>query len=207
MSHLLCITSSPMSEQSRSRALLDTMISEWRGIGTVELIDLAECPPPMVSRTFVDAAYTPAEHRSTAMTDALAYSDAALAALRRADALAIAAPMHNFGPPANLKAWFDQVIRPGESFTMSGDRNQPFSGLLPDVPVALLTARGTSAPVGWDYLHPMVEAMLAIMGLASISRIDLQGTDEPGFDADREMAAASAALAGFARPFLLQNVA
>ena len=47
---------------------------------------------------------------------ALAESDVLVDELLAADTLVIAAPMYNFGVPAALKAWIDQICRAGRTF-------------------------------------------------------------------------------------------
>ncbi|MDQ8184589.1 NAD(P)H-dependent oxidoreductase [Pelagicoccus sp. SDUM812002] len=47
----------------------------------------------------------------------LEWSDLAIAELDSADIMVLGAPMYNYGMPSALKAWFDQVVRIGKTFT------------------------------------------------------------------------------------------
>ena len=53
------------------------------------------------------------------MVTTLAESDQLTDELIAADILVIGAPLYNFGMPAALKAWVDQVIRPGRTYPNS----------------------------------------------------------------------------------------
>lgn len=65
------------------------------------------------SSSWIDAAFTPREHRSPAQSARLAESDQLVAELLAADLLVIGAPMYNFGLPSQLKAWIDNIVRVG----------------------------------------------------------------------------------------------
>ncbi len=51
------------------------------------------------------------------MRATLAYSDSAIAELVAADLIVLGTPMYNYGMPSALKAWVDQVIRVGRTFS------------------------------------------------------------------------------------------
>jgi FMN-dependent NADH-azoreductase len=55
----------------------------------------------------------------------------------------MATPMYNYGMPAALKAWFDQVIRVGRTFTFDLARGDaPLEPVLSGKTLVLLTAAG-----------------------------------------------------------------
>ena len=56
------------------------------------------------------------EERTPEQRAVIAYSDALIDELRRADVLVLGLPMYNFGVPSQLKAWFDHIARAGETF-------------------------------------------------------------------------------------------
>src|SRR5207237_4176586 len=68
-----------------------------------------------------------------------ALSDELIAELRAADTIVIGAPMYNFGITTGLRAWFDHVLRAGETFRYSeaGPR-----GLLGGKRVIVIESRG-----------------------------------------------------------------
>jgi FMN-dependent NADH-azoreductase len=145
---------------------------------------LADTPPPPLNAQFVAAAFAPKEHRDTDMQNALAYSDREIAALRKADTLVLAIPMYNFGMPGLLKSWFDQIIRPGETFETTGNSETPYRGLLSCSRCIAITVRGSEAfsPSGMapelNFLDPHLEAMLHLVGIDSIDIVDCAGVDE-----------------------------
>ena len=53
-----------------------------------------------------------------------------------ADIIVIGAPMYNFAPPSQLKAWIDRVLAAGKTFRYGAD----------GVPVGLCRARKCSSP-------------------------------------------------------------
>lgn len=74
----------------------------------------------------------------------LAESDALTAALVEADLIVVGAPMYNFGLPAPLKAWIDNVVRVGLTFGFDRSRSgEPYWPMLPSGKrLIILTARG-----------------------------------------------------------------
>jgi FMN-dependent NADH-azoreductase len=79
------------------------------------------------------------------MHEALAESDALVAELKAADVIVIGAPMYNFGPPAPLKAWIDNIVRVGLTFGFDRSREgEPYWPMLAGQgkTLVVLTARG-----------------------------------------------------------------
>lgn len=187
MSRTLIITASANGAGSLSSHFAGEYARAVTGAATgniVDLVDLTECPPPLLTRTFVTAAFTPRDKRDVAMGEELKWSDAMIARLKAVDRLVIATPMYNFGVPAALKAWFDQIIRPGETFVTTGDPQSPYRGLVKLEQCILITVRGNFAfaPDGelavMDCLGPHVEPMLALIGVDRMQMLDISGTDE-----------------------------
>src|SRR6185369_4495912 len=80
-----------------------------------------------------------ADDRSPAQDEALAYSDALIAELQRADVIVIGLPMYNFGVPSTLKAYFDHIARAGVTFSYTA--NGPV-GLLSGKEAYIFATRG-----------------------------------------------------------------
>lgn len=119
MTRLLRIDASARREGSRSRALLDTLEAR---LAPAEIVrrDLAD-GAPLIDAGWIAARDKAEKDRGSADRAALAWSDAAIAELVAADTVAIGLPVYNFGPPAALKAWIDQIARPRVTFRyMSG---------------------------------------------------------------------------------------
>ena len=74
----------------------------------------------------------------------LAESDVLTAEIIAADLIVIGAPMYNFGIPAPLKAWIDNIVRVGVTFGFDRARQgEPYWPMLPSGKrMIILTARG-----------------------------------------------------------------
>lgn len=104
--------------------------------------DLSQLPPPFLDEDFLAAAFTKDELNEK-QKQALAYSDAAIAELYEADIIVISSPMYNYGMPAVLKAWFDQVIRVNKTFSFDLTRgDSPLEPILSGKTLVLLASWG-----------------------------------------------------------------
>ena len=104
---------------------------------------------------------------------ALAYSNAAIAELVVADVIVLGTPMCNYGMPSALKAWFDQLIRVGRTFSFDLARGVwPLETLLSGKHMVVLSARGEFGfqPGGiradWNHLDPHIATCAAHLGVA-----------------------------------------
>ena len=116
---VLYIEASARKSGSVSRDLSDRIVSGlMNGNKGAKLIrrDLAD-GVPFIDDTFTAAINTPADQRTAEQRKALDVSDALVAELQAADAIVIGSPIYNFGVPASLKAWIDQVARAGLTFS------------------------------------------------------------------------------------------
>lgn len=183
---LMRVDASASGDQSVSRRLGDHFEQQWGGrTGSVQtsIFDLTQEPPPLMSASFISAAYTAADQLDDLGRAVLAYSDYALGELSRADVLLITTPIYNFGIPAALKAWFDQIIRIGVSFGTTSNPEQPYVPLLPNRPVIVVTARGSAdmvesgALANLDFLTPHLRTMLGFIGFSNPTFFDICGTE------------------------------
>ena len=149
MSHnftILRIDASARSGRSLSRALADQFVDEWQTRWPDDPLlrrDVGLAPPPAISEDWIAAAFTPRPERTPKQRRLLALSDTLIAELRRADLLLIAAPMYNYGMPAALKAWFDQVVRVNRTFNFDPSEDiWPLSPILTGKTLVILTSRG-----------------------------------------------------------------
>ena len=173
---ILLISSSPNLEGSASRALAQELAHSLAGDGRVVVRDLGANPPPHLDQETIGAFYTPEAERTAEQK--LALSDELIDELFAADAIVIAAPMHNFGITSSLKAWIDQVARIGRTFEPTG---QGPKGLVTDRPVYVVTTRGGVYGPGTpfnhlDHLEPYLRRALNFIGLEDISFIYAEGT-------------------------------
>lgn len=184
-SHALILSASALGSAATSAHLARQFAADHQlGGGTIDWRDLSVNPPPPLDSSFVAGAFTRPEKRDAAMREALRYSDREIAALKSADMLVIATPVYNFGVPALLKSWFDQIIRPSETFASTGDPQSPYRGLVAVRHCLILTTRGSDTfasrgPMAhWNFLDPHLNAMLALIGIDAPHHIDCSGIDD-----------------------------
>ena len=175
---VLLISSSPNLEGSSSRALAQNLADSLAGDARVVVRDLGANPPPHLDQETIGAFYTPEADRSDAQKQKLALSDTLIDEVFAADAIVIAAPMHNFGIASSLKAWVDHVARIGRTFEPTG---QGPKGLVTDRPVYVVTTRGGVYGPGTpfnhlDHLEPYLRRALNFIGIENISFIYAEGT-------------------------------
>lgn len=97
---------------------------------------------------------------------ALATSDALVDELLSADELVLVAPIYNFGIPAAMKAWIDQVVRAGRTFqfTEAGP-----VGLVPATRAWVVTASaGTQVGSDLDFNTSYLRAILGFIGISDV---------------------------------------
>lgn len=177
MSRLLVINSSGRNTRSVTRRLTTQFTQSWLAAhpdGELCERDVTLQLPTPVNEAWIASAFAPAEARSPAMEAVLSESEVLLAEIEAADALVLGVPMYNFGIPAQLKAYFDQIIRAGRSFQFDPDAGQPYQPLLADKPVTIIVSVGDGdlLPGGpmaqMNFLEPHLTTMLGFIGLHSI---------------------------------------
>lgn len=146
MTTILQIEASARGSRSLSRALSRRFESAWRarepGARFIHR-DIGRYPPPLLTEKWIAAAFTPPEQRSAEQKETLRPSDELIAELESADVIVIASPMYNYGMPAALKAWFDQVIRVGRTFSFDLARGDwPLEPILSGKTLVVLSSRG-----------------------------------------------------------------
>lgn len=175
--NVLVINASPRRERSLSRRLANEFLASWRALRPRDAIvvrDVGIDHPPLLTEAWIAACFTAEDQRTPDQREVLAYSDAAIDELARADIVVIATPRYNYGMPAALKAWFDQVIRINRTFHF--DRTEetwPLSPLLSGKTLVLLSASGEFAfQTGglretWEHLEPHVRTCAHYLGVAA----------------------------------------
>lgn len=155
MAILLHIDSSPRSGGSdthafgsHTRRLTGRFVRRWLAARPGDAVirrDVGLDPPAPVTGRWIHAAFTPPERREPWMAEVLAESDVLVDELIAADVIVIGAPMYNFGPPAQLKAYVDNVVRVGRTFGFDRNREgEPYWPLLAGrgKRLVLLSSRG-----------------------------------------------------------------
>ncbi|MFD0894965.1 NAD(P)H-dependent oxidoreductase [Luteolibacter ambystomatis] len=176
---LLVLDSSARTNRSITRSLTARLTERWRGRWqSAEVIhrDLGRNPPQAISEAWIGAAFgKPVEGPSP-----LAESDELIDELFRADAIAIGVPMYNFGMPAALKAYLDQIVRVGRTFDFRAEAENPYLPLIPSKPVVAVASMGAGGfePGGemanLNFLEPHLATVLGFVGLDRFSVVRAQ---------------------------------
>ena len=138
--NILHIDSSPRGERSHSRQLTLAFVQELKADQPDAVItyhDLGRDPVPPVNETWIAAAYSDPATHTPEMQAAIAVSEQLIEEVFASDIIVVGAPMYNFSIPAPLKAYIDQVVRAGRTFTYPG-----YEGLVTGKKLFVLTARG-----------------------------------------------------------------
>lgn len=177
MTTLLRIDASARTTRSITRDLADRFLDAWVSVEARARIlrrDVGQDPPPVVTADWMSAAFTPAEQRNAAMRDALSLSDRLVDEVEQADVLLFAVPLYNYGLPASLKAWVDQVVRIGRVFSFDLGRGDfPIESSLRGKSAVVLSSRGEfgfhpgGPRDGWNHLNPHLKTIATrLLGVA-----------------------------------------
>lgn len=128
-----------------SSAFVDAFIEARPGTQVIRR-DLNATPPPFVDAQFLENAFLPVDQRNAS---ALAISDALTAEFLSADVVVVGMPMYNWGVPAIVKAWIDQIVRAGLTFSMGANGLKGLAN--PDKQVVALVSRNGGFLPGEPY--------------------------------------------------------
>ena len=176
MKTLLQLEASIFSGQGNSSHLVKNFVGSWQQHNPDHVVihrDLSQNPVPHLSAERVQSFFTPEADRTEAQKAVVAYSDALIEEVRRADVIVIGLPMYNFGIPSTLKAYFDHLARAGVTFkyTATGP-----VGLLNDKPVYIMAARGGAYPgTPKDTQTPYVRDFLNFIGISDVKFVYAEG--------------------------------
>lgn len=107
------------NHNSISKNIAHHFIQSWKAQHAIDEYiyrDVGSNPPPFITQQWMAAAFTPEQKRTAQQHDILKLSDQLIAEIVAADLIIIASPMYNYGMPAQLKAWFDQIARVNKTF-------------------------------------------------------------------------------------------
>ncbi len=174
MAHLLHIDASPRGDRSHSRKLSREFVEAWVAAHPGDKVtyrDLGHNPVPLVSEAWIAANYTPAEAQTPETRELLRISDELIEELMAADIYVFGMPMYNFGVAAGFKAYIDQVVRAGRTFTRPN-----MEGLLKGKKMYLAMAAGADYAVGlpmanYNHVLPYLRAVFGFVGVTDITPI------------------------------------
>lgn len=165
--------------------------------------DVGQMPPAPVTEAWIQAAFTPEPQREAWMRAALEQSDTLVDELVAADLIVAGVPMYNFGPPAQFKAYIDNIVRVGRTFGFDRTRHgEPYWPLLAEhgKRLVLVSSRGD-----WGYdpggrlahsnhVEASVKTAFAYIGLTDVRQVAAE-SDEFGDARQRDsLAQAHAAI-------------
>lgn len=198
MTRLLHIDSSARSGRagehthgSHSRRMGHAFVSRWQAARPGDEVvyrDLAVTPPTAVRHEWIPAAFTPETQRSQGQQATLAESDALVRELQSAEVLVIGMPMYNFGMPAPLKAWVDNIVRIALTFDFDPGRTNLYVPLLADRPrrAVIVTSRGGHGfDVGgvlaaMNHADTALRDVLAFVGITDVHTIAIEHEEAGG---------------------------
>jgi len=173
MKTILQIQSSLFNGKGQSSRLASEFVA--RAFPGTKLIvrDLARDPVPHLDAERFSAFSTRKEMRSAEQQAIVAYSDALIEELRRAEVIVIGLPMYNFGVPSQLKAWIDHIARAGETFRYTEKGPQ---GLLTGKRAYIFATRGgVYAGTPADTQTEYVRNFLAFVGITEVEFVYAEG--------------------------------
>jgi FMN-dependent NADH-azoreductase len=190
---LLQVDASPRRD-SVSRQLTAHFVANWQKQfphGKVIHRDLAKSSLPLISEDWIQGAFSNPQQHTLAHREALKFSDAVIDEVQAADVVVIGDPMHNFSTSGRLKAWLDQLVRAGKTFSFgeSGPK-----GLLSGKKVYVLTSRGGAYTPGtplaeFDFQEPYLRRVLGFIGLTDVTFIHAENQGRPDLAAGAKAAA------------------
>ena len=171
---------------SHSRRLTDRFVRQWLAAqpdSEVLYRDVGQQPPAPVSAEWIHAVFTPEAQREPWMNEVLRQSDELIDELMRADVIVAGVPMYNFGPPAQFKAYSDNIVRVGRTIGFVRSRaGDPYWPLLADSGkrLIILSSRGD---YGYDaggrvsernHVEPAVRSAFGYIGITDSHSIAVE---------------------------------
>jgi FMN-dependent NADH-azoreductase len=200
MTTLLQIKASISHDQGLSSQLANNFVAAYRKShpdAKVLVREVASAEPvPHLNGERFGAFIAKPEKRTDAQHAVVAYSDALIEELKRADIVVIGLPMYNFGVPSQLKAYFDHIARAGVTFkyTATGP-----VGLLTGKKVYVFAARGgLYAGTTLDTQTGYVRDFLAFLGMQDVQFVYAEGLAVSPESREAGLAKAAAEIAALA---------
>ncbi len=164
MNHILLISASASADSvSRSLGLklADKLASENNA--TITHRNLNDAELPLINDAWVKATFTAKDQRTADQHQVLALGNSYVDELEAAEAVIVATPMYNFGFPAALKAYFDQILLAGRTFqyTESG----PIGLISGKDAYLVITSGGVELNSPMDFATPHLKTLLEFIGI------------------------------------------
>ena len=125
--------------------------------------------------------------RSQAMRDALQLSDALVDEILEADSIVAGIPFYNFGMPSGFKAYIDQIVRVGRTFSFHPDNGEAtYLPLVHDKRMIAVISRGDGGygPGGrneaLNHLDPHLRTVLRFIGVNDLEIVAAENDEHGG---------------------------
>jgi FMN-dependent NADH-azoreductase len=201
MKTLLQIQSSLFEANGQSSRLAARFTEQWRAEnpgGDVIVRDVGRNPVPHLTAERFGAFLAKPADRTPTQQEVVAFSDALIEELRRADVIALGLPMYNFGLPSSLKAYFDHVARAGVTFRYTEKGPE---GLLKGKKAYVFAARGgLYAGTPMDTQTGYVRDFLRFIGIDDVEFVYAEGLSMGDAPREKALASANAAIERLVRP-------
>ena len=176
MTHILHLDASPRGDRSISRTLSKEFINQWKNAhpnDTITYRDIGHYPVPFVSEDWIAAAFTPSDQHTPELAAAIQISDELIDEFLSADRYVFSIPMYNFSIPANFKAYLDQIVRAGRTFSVD---EAGYKGLVHNKKMKIIMAQGGAYPEGspthaYDLQTPYLKLIFGFIGITDIEFI------------------------------------
>ncbi len=148
--------------------------------------DVAANPPGMVDSNWIAAANKDQAYRYPADVARLKESDMLSDEVLKSDVIVIACPLISGHIPMPLKAWMDNIVRPGKTFTKPDNKRLTHTyGLLHDKLVVLLETETNDARPRFMFqaaTDAQLRATLTKLGVKSFERVTVKEGDNPAIE-------------------------
>jgi len=173
MKTILQIQSSLFNGNGQSSRLASAFVARAFPAAKLIVRDLARDPVPHLDAARFSAFTAKPEERTPEQQAVVAYSDALIDELRRADVVVLGLPMYNFGVPSQLKAWIDHIARAGETFRYTA--GGPVGLLTGKKAYIFATRGGRYAGSAADTQTQYVRQLLEFVGIDDVEFVYAEG--------------------------------
>lgn len=180
---------------SISKAIATTFIDTWQENNNEDQViyrDVGVNPPDFINQDWIAAVFAPDDSKTEEQKALLSLSDTLISELESADVIVMSASMYNYGMPATLKAWFDQVIRIHKTFTFDLERGDfPLEPIMSGKTLVLITSSGEfgyeagGIRDGMNHLNPHIKTLSRYLGVEVFHEINAEYQE---FNDDRHRA-------------------
>ncbi len=181
---ILQINSSIMGEKSYSRKLGNAIVEKIKvkyPDSTLEQLDVVESNIPHLTPETLNAMFTPEEHQTDEVRQALELSDKLVKQLFECDILVIGAPLINRTIHSSLKVWIDHITRSGITFGYNSD-GLPI-GFVSGKKVYIAMSSGgiytDEQGKPNDFVAPYLKSFLGFLGMTDLTVFRAEGLHIP----------------------------